>query len=511
MKKIFFRAGFCLLQRLNNCNLNKTFIWSNWMIRKISLITAMVFLTSCSSMFQPAVRDNGGMKLPENYTLYRADEPGPGNWWEAFGSEELNNLVAEALSGNFDIRSAFAKLKQADAEVRQAGAELKPELTAELGAEASRKQTKKEGASSVKSDSKTFTAGLTASYEIDLWGRLTSLRKSEILEYRAVREDLETAAVTVAAEVVSLWTDILAVRQRINILKEQIEMNRNLFSLQKYRFANGKATALDVAQQVETLAASEASLPMLQLTESKNMNALAVLLGRSGAERLKISQETLPTLISLPKTGLPADLLANRPDVRAAGLRLQSQDWQVSAARADRLPSLTLSAGATFSSDSVNLLFSNWIATLAASITGPIFDGGYRAAEVDRTRAVAEECLSEYARTVSEAVQEVEDCMSTETLQTEYLDLLEIQLNASRMTRKVARVQYMNGEDNYLDYLTARTNVQELERQQIDEQATLIKNRVELYRTLGGDWTRSLVGMDETRKKSNEGRTRQPG
>ncbi len=165
----------------------------------------------------------------------------------------------------------------------------------------------------------------------------------------------------------------------------------------------------------------------------------------------------------------------------------------MSAARADRLPSLTLSAEALLSSGSLDLLFSNWVTTLAASVTGPLFDAGSRAAEVDRARAAVDQHLTAYAKTVAEAVREVEDSLITEKRQTEYIILLKEQLEASRMTVNDAHLQYMNGQDNYLDYLSAWTSVQSLERQLVDEQATLIKNRVTLYRTLGGDWTREII------------------
>jgi len=198
-------------------------------------------------------------------------------------------------------------------------------------------------------------------------------------------------------------------------------------------------------------------------------------------------------LIPLPKTGLPADLLASRPDVRAAGLRLKEADWQVSAAKADRLPAMTLSTEAVFSSSSLDLLFSNWISSLAASITGPLFDAGSRAAEVELAAAGTDEYLTAYAQTVAEAVQEVENSLITEKRQTEYINLLKDQLDASRITVKNAHLQYMNGQDNYLDYLTAWTTAQSLERQLVEEQATLVKNRVTLYRTLGGDWTKKLI------------------
>jgi outer membrane protein TolC len=270
-----------------------------------------------------------------------------------------------------------------------------------------------------------------------------------------------------------------------------------MLKLQELRFLNGQADTLAVSQQREALAQARAVLPTLQQAEEQQRNALAVLLGRAGAGSLSISQATLPKLIPLPKAGLPADLLATRPDVRAAGLRLKAVDWQVSAARADRLPSLTLSAEAAVSSSSLDLLFSNWVATLAAAVTGPLFDGERREAEVDRARAEADQILTAYARTVAQAVQEVEDSLISEKRQGEYLLLLTEQLEASRLTVKTARIQYMNGQDNYLSYLTAWTSAQSLERQLVEEQATQIKNRITLYRTLGGDWTQTLISHTE--------------
>lgn len=470
---------------------------------RLSILAATLFTLLGCTMFQPSPRPAAPLELPDTYSLYSADEPGPGRWWQSFGSDELNTLVDEALCGNFDIRTAWSRLKQADAVARQAGAALKPTVEVSAGAEKRWLQTKSDGSDAEHTDTQTYTAALGASYEVDLWGRLDALRQSDVQELKAVREDLEAAAVTVSAGVVTTWIAILSARRRIAILQDQIKINHALLSLQELRFVNGKADALDVSQQREALAAAKAKLPLLQLEERQQRNALAVLLGRAGANDLAINQQALPELIALPGTGLPADLLAARPDVRAAGLRLNSADWQVSAARADRLPGITLSADHTFSSDAPDLLFSNWVAGLAGSITGPLFDAGYRSAEVARTRAVSEEYLTAYARTVAEAVQEVEDCLTTEKHQSEYIVLLEDQLKASRMALKDARIQYMNGQDNYLDYLTAWSSVQDLERQLVSEQATLIKNRVTLYRSLGGDWTRELVpesaSNDQTR------------
>ena len=192
----------------------------------------------------------------------------------------------------------------------------------------------------------------------------------------AAREDLEAAAMSVAASVTKTWVSILALHHEISILKDQIEANRKLLDLQELRYSNGKSSALDVSQQRETLASSRAELPLKELSIQTLKNSLAVLLGKASGQQIKVEQTRLPVLIPLPQSGLPADLLASRPDVRAAGLRVGSADWDVSTARANRLPKLNLSAGSALNAASSSLFFENWLLSLAASLTGPLFDGG---------------------------------------------------------------------------------------------------------------------------------------
>ena len=137
--------------------------------------------------------------------------------------------------------------------------------------------------------------------------------------------------------------------------------------------------------------------------------------------------------------------------------------------------------------NSLDLLFHNWIATLAGSIAGPVFDGGFRRAEIDRVRAVAREQLNYYARTVAQAIFEVEDSLVSIQKQADYIRLLEQELDVARLTLKDARVQYQNGQSSYLAYLVAWTSIERLERQLVGERAMAIKYQIELYRALG--WT----------------------
>lgn len=432
--------------------------------------------------------------MPKSYSLYHEADQSPDRWWMAFGSGELNALVAEALSQNFDIKSAWANLKKADAVAAKAGANRMPWISADAGAGKDWIQHKTTSGSGTSTrEENLFTAGAAASFEVDLWGRLHALRQVEALNVHAAREDIRTIAISISAAVVETWIDILTVRQKITILNKQIKINTTLLNLQMLRFSNGKASALDVSQQKEVLAAAKAERPLLELAEKQLLNSLALLLGRVTTKDLKMTETTLPQLIPIPESGLPADLISSRPDIRSAGLKLRASDWQVSAARADRLPAMTLSARSAFSSGSLDILFNNWINTLAASITGPVFDGGYRKAEVDRTRAEAEIRLAVYAKTVAQAIKEVEDSLVGERQQAIYIGLLEDQQKAARLSLKDARIQYQNGQSDYLSYLVAWTSVQNLELKLVSENAALIKNRVSMYRSLGGGWTHDMI------------------
>ncbi|MDD4649871.1 MAG: TolC family protein [Desulfoplanes sp.] len=231
----------------------------------------------------------------------------------------------------------------------------------------------------------------------------------------------------------------------------------------------------------------------MEATEQVLLNETAVLLGKSPHFDLGLTQNALPAPLSVPAAGIPADLLANRPDVRAAGLRLHAAEWEIASARADRLPAITLTAQAEYASDQFNTLFDNWLANLAAGLTGPVFDGHRRAAEVDRVRAVAEERLALYEQTVMQAVRDVENSLVNGEKQQAYLDATQKQLTIAKMTLQQAKERYQNGIVDYLTVLTSLLNVQSLERSLVQRQADLLLYQVALSRTLGGSWYTTIV------------------
>jgi outer membrane protein TolC len=231
----------------------------------------------------------------------------------------------------------------------------------------------------------------------------------------------------------------------------------------------------------------------VEAQEQLLLNQLAVLLGKAPGGRLDIQTMELPIPTQVPAAGLPADLLANRPDVRAAGRRLEATDWQVAAARANRLPAVRLTGTAGYGPADIDLMLDNWILSLAGNLTAPLLDGGRRAAEVDRARAATDENLAVYRETVLTAVREVQDALVAEYYQRRHIAALNRQLEAARNALVEAREQYRKGVDDYLPVLTQLLAVQNLERDLITQNVQLFIDRIDLYTALGGNWPDTVV------------------
>ena len=442
-------------------------------------------LFSCSP-FKPAVMPDAAGELPGTYVLYGGDIDLTSPWWESVGSPELSRLINTALSDSFTLKEAWARLQQARSLAIQAGAARYPDLSATGSVEYSRRRS--ETVSGGSEGDGNYALGLVSNYELDLWGRIRSQREAALLNVNATEADLQTASITVAAEVADRWVRIVSQRLQKQLLEKQLTNNLTFLDLIELRFRKSMVSALDVYQQKQVVENVRARIPLVEAETQLLMHELAVLLGRPPRANLGLKQTELPLIGRLPPLGLPADLLSNRPDVRAAGMRLKSAEWQVAAARANRLPALRLTAGAQYGRSDLDLLFDTWLLSLAANLTAPIFDGGRRAAEVDLARAQADEDLWVYRQAVLTGVKEVEDSLESETRQREHISGLESVMAAARKGLEEAIQRYRRGLSDYLPVLTQLIAVQDLERDLIRQQETLIRYRIGLHRALGGGW-----------------------
>jgi outer membrane protein TolC len=252
------------------------------------------------------------------------------------------------------------------------------------------------------------------------------------------------------------------------------------------RFRLGQATAADVFQQSQLLEFVIGN----RLTVIANIrvleNQLAILIGKSPGTVVMPEQDNFPILPPIPETGLSADLIQRRPDLRKAYFRIQAADQRVASAIADRFPKLSLAAGIDTSAPDLQSLFNNWMATIAGNLVMPIVDGGRRIAEVERNQAVSAEALNNYATALINAVKEVENALIQEHQQYQLVISLEKQVELSQQASAQIRSRYIYGAMDFLRVLSALLSQQNLERNRLLAQQQLIDYRINLYRALAG-------------------------
>ena len=450
-----------------------------------TILNVVIVFSGCK-IFEPEIDTTPPVNMPQKFSIdaRTSDTINSLRFFQEY--EELKYLIENAVANNFDLKVLKSRIDQAKAVVAKEEASFFPDLGFSFGGEKSGIQTKEsDGQSSEYSGSHSWDGSLTSSYTADVWGEAEAQKKIQEFNLKAAVWDLETSKLELAVTIGQIWIDMIAVKRMKQVLNGQIKNSETLLALLKFRFLNGKANALDISQQHEVLAQANSQIPLLEKQERLLLNTLHFLSGSTLHESLQINQKNFPEIIPLPSVGIPMNLLDHRPDIQAARLRLFSSRWRISAAKADLLPSFSVTASALFSSGRLDLLFQNWMATLAGSIAGPIFDGGYRKAEIERVTAVANEQLNIYAVIVAGAIRDVEDVLIKIQKQDAYIALLKQELEAARLTLKDARIQYQNGQSSYLNYLVALTGIQRLERQLISERAIYLKDRIDIYRVLG--------------------------
>jgi NodT family efflux transporter outer membrane factor (OMF) lipoprotein len=412
----------------------------------------------------------------------------PEKWWLSFQDVDLNRFVNEALGSNTSMSQAWARLAQAEALSSQAGAAASPTVSADVGAGRSRTPS----FFGDNQESNQFNAGVSVGYEVDLWGRVRDLNDAARLDVEASRLDVETMAMTLTAQVTDAWFDVIEQTHQLRLIQKQIQVSQDYLSLVEFRFSQGDAVALDVFQQRQSLAGLESRTPNADLARKLAEHRLALLLGRLPALAPKASESGLPMTPPLPASGIPADLLGRRPDLKAAELRVIASDHRVGAALANQLPGLRLGAQIGTQAPNLDDLVSDFVWSIFASVGATIWDGGRLEAEVIRSKAVVREKVQFYAGTLLQCVKEVEDALAQNRNHHQYIVLLETQRSLAAATLSEARNRYVNGLSSYLPVLTALQGLQELERSALRQHRVELMYRTHLFRALGGTWFQDL-------------------
>lgn len=421
-----------------------------------------------------------------------ADAAG-GRWWEGFGDPGLNDTLRRALGSSFDLRRAWARLRQAEAALRGAGAGWWPQVQAEAGVSRTRSVMNTGGpAGTIDTTTTQYPLSLAASYEVDVWGRVAAQRKAADLEVLATRADVEAAAMSVGAQVVDTWFALAEQREQERLLQEQMQLSSTLLGVLEHRFGQGQASALDVLQQRQQLSSLQARAPGIRARRAQLEHALELSVGQVPGAGLQRQPGSLPEAPPLPALGLPAQLLNQRPDLRATRARVEAADHRIGAALAERFPALRLSASTGFRGLSPAELLTNWIWSLGANLVAPLVDGGRRRAEVERAEAALEELVAAYGQAALRGLGEVQDALVAESAAREELTARRTQLTLAQQTLDEARARYLSGVGDYLPVLSALGSLQQVEQQVVAQQRAVLAQRVGLHRALGGGWTAAL-------------------
>lgn len=428
------------------------------------------------------------LEMPESFSG-SGSEMIPDRWWSTFNDDDLNAVVDSAMQSNFDLLTAWQRLKAARAVVDRESSALFPAFEAEGSGQVNRYSD-----SSIDSDQ--IQLGLATVYEIDLWGRLQSGIDAERFRAQATLFDYQTAALTLAAEIVRTWYRLADAQNQLELIEEQIETNSTVLQLIKNRFEIGQVRGVDVLRQQQLLEATREQKTYAAARVKVLENLLAVLTGNTPQNGIQARPGNLPELSPLPETGIPTDLVRRRPDVQRSYSTLMAADRDLATAISNQFPRLTIRASATTSAANAGSLFENWALSFAGNLLAPIFYGGELRAEVNRNEAVKQQRFFEYGQTILTSFREVEDALVQEKYQERSIDRIERQVELATQSYRQLRIEYLNGSGNYLDVLTALDDIQQLRRNLLSARLTLVEYRIELYRALAGSVETDMMAAE---------------
>lgn len=418
------------------------------------------------------------MRIPESWREApdnAASHKIPSAWWKGYGSAELDRLAQQALLQNTDLRAGLARIEQARAGVRGAGASLLPGVDASGGA------ARSDG--NDRSAENSYRGQVGVSYEVDLWGRNRAGVSAAEARAEATRFDYDTLSIVTAADTAQSYFDLLSLRARLRIAQGNLESLREVARIVEARFREGRVSQLEASQQRTELAGAEAQQAALMRDVKAALNRLAVLTGEP-PQTFLASGDTLAGL-TVPQLapGLPSELLAQRPDIAAAEANLRAANADIGAARAAFFPRLTLGADLTGLASPAG-----WASTLAASLLGPIFSGGALEAELDRTQARRMELVENYRRAVLVAFQETEDALAS----TQSAALREVQFTIAAKEAATAygisRQRFDAGAIDFQTLLDTQRSKLQADDQLVRARLESLSASVMLHKALGGGW-----------------------
>jgi NodT family efflux transporter outer membrane factor (OMF) lipoprotein len=460
-----------------------------------------VLLAGCSlvpdlHLPQPALPDwwgNAGAAPPPSPGAAAPDVPS--TWWQSFGSDELDGLETRALERNHDLKAAISRIAQAEAQAEIAGAPLLPSLSLGSGADLTRQdragsssQSSSTGSRISSRTSRSYQANLTASWEIDFWGKNRAAALAAEAGLAASRLDRDSVMLTLTAGVATGYFQALALEDRIAAARRTLAASRETLDLIEKQAQFGQTSSLEAAQQRSAVALIEAQIPALELQRRQAIDSLAILTGAAPSQ-LNVERGGLDGIpVPAVAPGLPSDLLRRRPDIRKAEADLAAANANVGVARAELFPSITLTAERGYASSSLSSLLDPASAfwSLGGSLSASLFDNGRLQGNVRLSRAKFDELVESYHGAVLASLKDVEDGLAAVNHLADQEAAQQAAVTAAREAYRLADVRYRNGAVDYLTVLDSQRTLLQAEDGAVQVRLARLNAGVGLFKALGG-------------------------
>ncbi len=427
-----------------------------------------------------------------------------GTWWQIFHDAELDQLEQNLLQANQSLSAAESRLSQARSLARIASSAYFPQVNADPNAQRQRLSGNRPvsiaGVSSPPVTQNTFTLPFTASYEVDLFGRVRRTLEAANASQQATAADLENTRLVLTAELAADYFTLRELDREADVVRQSVEIQKKGLDLVNNRHAGGVASGLEVAQQAAVLDATAAQLSLVEQQRAQYEHAIAVLVGKSAPSFTLAAAPFNAAPPAIP-TGVPSEILERRPDIATGERQMAFENAQVGIATTAFYPHITLSGSGGWESRDITTLMNAPSAfwAIGGDLLQPIVNGGRNRANLAATRAAYDESVANYRQSVLVAFQQVEDGLSGLTLLDQAAKIQQTAVEDSRRALEIANNRYVGGLTTYLDVINAQTTLLNNERLATQLLGQQMVTSVYLVKALGGGWDASQIQHEQVR------------
>lgn len=469
-----------------------------WAVRLGTVSLGVLLLSGCGSLFEtdysaPQLSMPTAWSQATTSEKTARTEASLDHWWLAFNDPVLTQLIEQSLATNNDLAAAAITVRRARLEAGLSERELWPSVSVDGTADA-QKSLKKP-----RTTERSYDLTGSVSYEVDLWGRLSREADATRWEAIATQQDYNSTALSLTATTATLYWQTLYYRQRLAIARASIDYTRETLALVQTQYESGAASPLEVYEAQESVQSQEADATQIEQSLVESENALAILFnGPPGARTL--DGKTLPKgPVPDVTAGVPSDILARRPDIQAAELRLREDLATVDATRASYLPTFSLTGSLGSSSSALKDVLTNPLAAVGASLALPFLNWNEMSLNIKVSRADYEKAVIDYRQTVYEALEEVENALSARATYLRQGTALRAALQAATQAEDIYRERYNAGAVSLQDWLDAQETRRDLEASELENRFDQLQAQATLYKVLGG-----RTGAEETARSAAE-------